>query len=240
MNPPEKSSLWSQTSTRGKIGMIVLGISPLLAVAPLFDPNSKNYRVTDALGIFVMYALVGLGLVWYGRKVLRERQARANAAPEPTVVDNSLRKLEGLGKTLTVSETDITIMPTGFLGIMDSINSGGITIPISSITAIQHKDGGSMRHGFMHFGMLSGGRMAANIDQAVDDPNTITFPASMNAQAREIKTFIEAAMAQTRVQSSSSGASVADEVSRLADLRSKGVLTEEEFTKAKNKILTLQ
>lgn len=172
----------------------------------------------------------------------RKKMLSVESAPEipsePATEIQSLRRLEGLGKTLDVFSDELTITPTGLLGMMDSIQSGGITIPISSITAIQFKDGGAMRHGYLQFGILGGGRIGGGIDEAVNDPNAITFPSSMNSEAREVKAFIENAMAQSRVQSHSGGLNVSDEVSRLADLRSKGILTDEEFTRAKAKLLS--
>jgi hypothetical protein len=123
---------------------------------------------------------------------------------------------------LEVFEDKVAITPKG-MGVLTTGFIGTREIYYTSIVGIQFKEAGSLP-GHMEL-MLKGNNHF--IFQALSKKN--------NAQAREIKNYIEAAL--RTVSTPQAPDSLSDELHKLAELRQQGLLLEAEFLAAKQKLI---
>ncbi|MBI4244010.1 MAG: SHOCT domain-containing protein [Planctomycetes bacterium] len=144
--------------------------------------------------------------------------------------------MQGVGEVLEVFEDKLTITPEGIPGFMSKGLKGTKTIPFSSISAIQFKESGLMS-GYLQFTIPGGNENEGGVFAAVFDENTFMF-AGNNILAIEIKNYIESRIQSFKSSRVSSHNSMVEELTRLSELKEKGVLTEDEFKKAKQKLIS--
>jgi len=142
--------------------------------------------------------------------------------------------MAGVGEVLEVFEDKVRITPQGVLGFLTKGLQGTKTIPIASIRAIQFKKS-AMTNGYLQFTVPGGNESRGGVFSAASDENTFMF-AGQNELAESIRDFIEARMHRPRSPAGTSTGWVA-ELAQLAELRSQGALTEEEFQRAKERLL---
>jgi len=152
--------------------------------------------------------------------------------------DMSVYKVLGVDTDLEVFDDKVTITPKGMLGFLNKGLKGTKTIPFTSITAVQHKKAGFVT-GYIQFTLPGGIESRGGIFSAMEDENTFFFRSDDNNTIEEIKEFIErkTSEARNRGNVTNVSASPADELLKLAKLKEQGLLSEEEFSKAKQKIL---
>ena len=113
---------------------------------------------------------------------------------------------------------------------------GDKDIIISSITSIQLKKAGLLR-GYIQFAFMGGKEAKGGMLEATADENTVLFEKEQQPLFEQVKNIIEK---RINIKTNSvSPSSDADELAKFADLRDKGVITEEEFIKKKKQILGL-
>jgi hypothetical protein len=139
------------------------------------------------------------------------------------------------GKDLEIFEDKLKITPTGIWGIA----GGGKTIPFSSLTAIEFKEAGGLIPGYLQFSLVGGRESVGGFLTAAEDENSFMFLKGNNEQAIKIKDYIEDKLQSLRNPSPSKSSNSADEIAKLFDLKEKGIITDEDFQKGKNKILGL-
>ena len=122
----------------------------------------------------------------------------------------SVYKVRGIGGELEVFEDKVVITPKGVMGGI----GGTLSIPFVSITG--------------HIMFQGGGVFASH-------QNSFTYRKDANAAIQEIKEYIERRTKEISDRPSSS--SLADELTKLSNLRKQGILSEEEFKKAKQPTL---
>lgn len=112
---------------------------------------------------------------------------------------------------------------------------GDKTIPYSSIAAVQLKKAGMMG-GYIQLTLVGGSEAKGGLLESTKDENSVNFRSSKdNEKFEECKKLIEERMGRV----SSGTLSSVDEIAKLAELRDKGVLTEEEFNQKKKQLLNL-
>ncbi|MFA6476126.1 MAG: SHOCT domain-containing protein [Candidatus Paceibacterota bacterium] len=109
---------------------------------------------------------------------------------------------------------------------------GDKTIPYSSIVAVQLKKAGFVA-GYIQFTLSGGSEAKGGLFQSAYDENSINFHRKGNDKFAELKKLIEERIGSDSVSSHSS----LDEIAKLAELREKGVITEEEFQQKKKQLL---
>lgn len=138
------------------------------------------------------------------------------------------QKIRGATKSILVEEDAIVIsyraMYHGFVGDK--------RIPYKSITAIQYKEPGAWLAGYIQFSIQGAMEWRGPVNQ---DENGVQFDKKDAEAFLALRDFIKDKLAQR--DASGSVTSVADELSKLADLRDQGILTEEEFASLKAKLL---
>lgn len=135
----------------------------------------------------------------------------------------------------------LVLTPTGAIikrGLKGFLLGGGMirgdkTIPYRSIAAVQLKKAG-LTAGYFQLTLIGGSDAKGGLFQSVTDENTVNFYHGSNKKFEEAKRLIE-----ERINGSSTvqPRSPLDELEKLAALKDKGILTDEEFQTQKKKLL---
>lgn len=149
-----------------------------------------------------------------------------------------LHSIKGVQDLLEVYESKLTITPKGVLGLMNKGLKGTKEIPFLSITAVQLKMAGALTNGYIQFTVPGGNESRGGLFAATKDENTFVFTRKHNEVVVQLKQFIEGRIGEMRAPPSvPPSASLSDELLKLANLRDAGVLSEEEFTAAKARLI---
>jgi hypothetical protein len=143
---------------------------------------------------------------------------------------------KGVNGSLDLYENKIVIKRGGFLAFMTQGMKGDKEIQISHISAIQLKKAGTFTNGYIQFSFLGGQESQKGIMDATKDENTIMFAKATQSQFIKIKEEIEKRLVAGK-PSRAVQASGLDELEKLAELKSKGIITEQEFQAKKKQIL---
>ena len=92
-----------------------------------------------------------------------------------------------------------------------------------------------LTNGYIQFAFMGGQEAKRGFWQGIWDENTVLFNAKQQIDFEHIRDEVEKRIQAENVPTSAS--SDADELSKLAALRDKGILTEEEFQQRKKQIL---
>jgi len=139
------------------------------------------------------------------------------------------------GNTGTISFNGqvVSITREGALARM-SFGNGEKRIPVHSITAVQLKPASVWSNGFIQLSLVGGierGRL-----NATNDENSIVFWPKQQADFERVRDEIEAAIAGGR-QPQQAAPDPADQLAKLAALRTQGILSDEEFQAKKADLL---
>lgn len=144
--------------------------------------------------------------------------------------------MKGNGGLLEVYEDKVTITPSGVLGFLCKGLKGTKTIPFFSISAIQFKKSG-LTSGYLQFTVPGGNESMGGVFAAASDENTFMF-VGQNELVLKIKNYIEKRIQELRKpQVSSPSLSLSDEIQKLAEMKEKGILSDEEFQAAKRRLI---
>jgi hypothetical protein len=152
--------------------------------------------------------------------------------------DNLNNIFEGRSGTLILADDGVVLKRTGAL--IGSHTAGEKKIPYRNITAIQFKPV-NLTVGFIQFTLLGGRESLGGAFDATSDENTITFGSEEKTKDfLRAKEIIEQRVREaTNPRPQQSGGSDLDQLEKLANLRDKGILTEDEFQAKKKQILGL-
>jgi hypothetical protein len=147
-------------------------------------------------------------------------------------------EMKGASELLQVYEDKLAITPKGMFGLMAKGLKGTKTIPFSSITGIQFKKAGVFS-GYIQFTIPGGNESKGGLFAAASDENTFMFAQKKNNElACKIRDYIESSVLKLKnATGATARPSLSDELQKLATLRERGVLSDEEFQLAKKKLL---
>jgi len=165
--------------------------------------------------------------------------AKRKEANMSVVESGVLYTMNGVGGQLDVYEDKLTITLKGVMGLMTKGLKGSKTIPFISITAIQFKQASSLVNGYLQFTVPGGNESAGGITGAVSDENSFMFRDKKNNEmAQQIKDYIESTISKLHApQAAAAAPSLSDELLKLSQLKDQGILTDEEFQAAKEKLM---
>ncbi len=143
-----------------------------------------------------------------------------------------IKTAKGINGQLELLENKIRIKRKGLSAIMMHGFKGDKEIFIKQISSIQYKKTGLLTHGYIQFVFLGSQESKAGYNASFQDENTVVFKSGQQNDFDEIKELIERKISQP--ESSTSGVS---DLEKLADLKAKGIITEEEFSLKKKQIL---
>lgn len=149
---------------------------------------------------------------------------------------SALYTMKGVEDLLDVFEDRLTLTPKGFLnkGI-----KGAKEIPFQSIVTVEFKEAGAWSSGYIRFTIPGTHESRDERLAGVQDRNTFMFAQKKNNPlAIAITTYITSAVRKVRTpQVNSPTASLSDELQKLAGLKERGILSDEEFQAAKTRLI---
>lgn len=155
-----------------------------------------------------------------------------------------LMDARGIDGHLVLLESGIRIKRSDPMVFLIQGVKGDKEIPFSQIASIQLKKAGAFANGYIRFSLLEGHGAEGGTGDARRDENTVTFKAVQQSAFEGIKTAIEAKVAAARTavphqphQVVPKTISYIDELEKLASLKDRGIISEEEFTAKKRQIL---
>jgi hypothetical protein len=155
---------------------------------------------------------------------------------------------KGYNGTVVLTDRAIVIKrgAKGFL-LGGGFLRGDKTIPYSSVVAVQLKKAG-MTAGYIQFTLAGGSEAKGGLLQAARDENSVhfhksykkTFSLQSNDEDEHNKQFAECKrLVEGRIGKGGNITSSLDEIAKLGDLKSKGIITEDEFQQKKKQLLGL-
>jgi hypothetical protein len=150
-------------------------------------------------------------------------------------MEQVLMEAKGVNGQLELLETKIRIKRKGVLAFMTQGLKGDKEILIKQISSIQFKKAGMLTNGYLQFAFIGGQEAKGALFQATQDENTIIFTTGQQASFEKIKEAIEKKIAS--MEKGETKSSNLDELKKLAELKDKGIITEEEFTAKKKQLL---
>ncbi|WP_406508576.1 DUF4429 domain-containing protein [Streptomyces sp. NBC_00212] len=152
-------------------------------------------------------------------------------------------EVSGYGGQIQFDGQYLTITRKGFLA-RATIGKGEKRLHISQVTAIQWKPAGPFVNGFIQF-TLPGGKerrsaFGGQTTSAAHDENSVVFTKKQQPEFEKLRAALDQAISvqhSPRTPSAAAPASLADELTKLAALRSQGVLSQAEFEQQKARLL---
>ena len=144
---------------------------------------------------------------------------------------------EGTNGIVELLEEKIRIKRKGVSSLFTHGLQGEKDILISRLSSIQLKRCGGLTKGYIQFAFMGGTEAKSGVLQAAADENTVMFNEMQQSAFEAMRKRLDDKM---KNPTSASGVpSYLDELEKLASLRDKGIVTEEEFDSKKRKLLEL-
>lgn len=151
-------------------------------------------------------------------------------------METVVMEAKGINGQLELLDSMVRIRRKGVLAVMLMGLKGDKEIMLRQISSIQFKKAG-LTNGYIQFAFLGGQEAKGGAWQATSDENTVMFTSGQQPAFERIKAAIE----QRLAAANGNGAAVSslDELERLASLRDKRIITEQEFEAKKKQLLGL-
>ncbi len=157
-----------------------------------------------------------------------------------------LMDARGIDGHLVLLENGVRIKRSDPMVFLTQGIKGDKEIPFSQIASIQLRKAGTFANGCIRFSLIEGVATERQTNSTSQDENTLTFKAAQQSAFEGIKTAIEAKVAAARTAAPPQFHRVApqtfsyiDELEKLASLKDRGIISQEEFTAKKRQILGL-
>ena len=152
-----------------------------------------------------------------------------------------LLKGSSLGDTIYIYEDSIELVQTGLGSKVRKGIKGSKTVPFESITAIQYREGNNLTNGYVQISIKGYQESKKGLLDAAQDENSIMFRKENNKVFKEIADLIQEKIIEFSSKASNnvtSQISISEEIEKLNNLFKSGAISEEEFTKAKDKLIS--
>ena len=157
--------------------------------------------------------------------------------------------LKGANGSVSVFEDRVVIKREGITAKMtQGFFSGDKELMIKDISAIQFREGTNLANGFIKFVIPGEVSHSGGLSDKVKDENAVMirkgmFDNKVNEQWLELKEMVQGMINKEKEQTSQVNVvqetSSADELAKFADLKEKGIISEEEFEAKKKELLGL-
>ena len=147
---------------------------------------------------------------------------------------------KGVNGQIELQGNKIKIMRKGALSFLTHGMSGEKEIRIQVITSIQVKRATMFTNGFIQFAFQGGSEAKGALFQATQDENTVMFNTSQADVFMKLKAEVERRIDELTANPPAATAapvSAFDELEKLAGLRERGIVSEEEFEEQKRRLL---
>lgn len=186
--------------------------------------------------------LNGNNLCWYegsgGWRTLNNINLQNLIQQSPS---GEIMSVQGKNGSITLYNNKIRISHSGFHALTQGLR-GEKEILLRSITSIQFKSSG-LTVGYIQFSFSGGSESKGGTMKAIKDENTVTFSGSKQESAfRQLKHEIEKLQMQQdsqKTQATQPQLTYLDELEKLASLRERGIISDDEFNAKKRELLKL-
>lgn len=213
------------------IGLAVYFVPAIVA----FARGHKSKIGVTLFNLFLGWTLLGwvFALIWSfgGRSPKKEQEADAAAEASGVIAAT------GAGGRMTFNGREVTITRKGVSAFLIHGTAGEKSIAISSINAVQLRGVGGGLRGYLQLTVTGGVEKRGGAFNAAKDENSVLFDKADQPAFERLAEAIKAAIHDVRRPTVVNAVSEADELAKLAELRDKGVLSDEEFAAKKAKIL---
>lgn len=136
-----------------------------------------------------------------------------------------------------LTDTVLRIKREGVLAFLSQGFKGEKEILISHISSVQFKKCGALTNGYIQLAFVGGLEAKRGIFQGTMDENTVLFRQNQQADFEVLREELSKRMNAANKEAGAS--SPMEEIERLATLREKGIVSEEEFQLKKTQLLKL-
>lgn len=150
-------------------------------------------------------------------------------------MEEILMSAKGVNGQLELLADKVRISRKGAMSLLIHGLKGDKEILISRISSIQFKEASNWFNGYIQFTFEGGREAKGGLTEATQDENSVVFRISQQDDFVKIKAAVEERM--LGVESPPTHQTYLDELEKLAELRDKGIITEEEFKEKKKQIL---
>lgn len=211
----------------GYIQFVCLGETPKTGVAVNNDENSLMFKRNQQPAFEQLKAAVEDRLAKLGPRSLPARE-------------KTLMEAVGQNGQLQLRENTVVIRREGFAALAMHGLKGDKHILLSQVSSVQFKRVGSLSAmGYIQFAFVGGREAKGGMLEAGTDENTVTFNSQQQRAFERIYSAIKERMETTGAARETKPPSSLDELGKLAELRDKGIVTEEEFQQKKRQLLGL-
>jgi hypothetical protein len=137
-----------------------------------------------------------------------------------------------------MSQKSITIKREGAMSFITQGLKGDKEILISQISSIQFKNATNLLNGYIQFAFIGGREAKGGLLEATKDENTVMFMLAQQPEFEQFKLELQNRMDKPPIESRQSNSNL-DDLERLASLRDKKIITDEEFDAKKRQLLGL-
>lgn len=148
----------------------------------------------------------------------------------------------GVGVVVTFDGSFISITHRGVLGRL-TVGKGEKRIPVQHITAVQLKPAGAVFNGYVQFALGGGDERRSQFGRqtfdAAGDENSAVFTRDQQPAFEQLRHYVEQRISAINTpQAAPQVGGLVAELERLANLHRAGALTNEEFARAKQSLLS--
>ena len=147
-----------------------------------------------------------------------------------------LATAKGIGGGIELREDRITIKRKGAISFMSHGMKGDKEILLSQISAVQLRKAG-ITNGYIQFSFLGGTEASGGFFNATRDENSVVFNVWQQKSFLALKEKLDQMLTSSRAGAKTP--SNLDELEKLAGLKEKGIITEDEFNQKKKQLLGL-
>jgi len=152
-------------------------------------------------------------------------------------MDKVIMEAEGYSGQLQLLEDRIRITRKGFKALVIHGFKGDKEILLSQVSAVTLMKAEGQGYGYLQFSFLGGQESKGDLSAAMSDENAVVFNGKQERAFVAIKQAIDERLDSLHAVRKT--ASSLDEVEKLASLRDKGIITEDEFQQKKRQLLGL-
>jgi hypothetical protein len=147
--------------------------------------------------------------------------------------EKEVQRAEGIHGALELHPTKVVLRRQGLAARIAHGIRGDTEIQLQSIGSIQWRAAGRLVNGSIRFSFAGARPSSEDLRDLASDENALLFTRQQQPAVEAIKAEIERRIARA----AGASGSVADELEKLAGLRDRGVLTEQELQARKRQLL---
>ncbi|MGV8805100.1 MAG: DUF4429 domain-containing protein [Polaromonas sp.] len=144
---------------------------------------------------------------------------------------------QGHNGQLELSDSVLRIRRKGLIALMTQGLKGEKEIVIAQITSIQFEKADNFMNGYIQFTYPDARKPKGGEFQGSKDENTVVFRVSQQPEIEMLMDELQRRIAAARLKAAQFSA--LDALEKLASLRDRGIVSEEEFQKTKKRLLGL-